>query len=418
MPTILTARSIRDAEEVACQLQATLMPLLQSPPVQGKRASTLAGELGVGRMTCQRIMKLARIPGETESRGPSLLADLPGVGGLREFLEALVKAGTPRSSLTDAFAAIDGFETYLRGIGLSQTGFAAALALFHDTSDPDRLRDRRAKLFEAASTITGQAAELTTSMMAIRPSQKGAFNFEQIAVRGYAGMRATGSAMPIRLPINMAFSDFRNVTSEEAAREPQRLVELFCTRPLPTIDTRTIKAEHLAHIVDPEHIPLGEPFDCFAFQHNLWNINEPGRHKAIWLYIDYPTRHCIFDMYLHRSMEETLRVHGDCHLWGTSLLAPPDDLWTTRFSDQLTFRELGRSIGGARSEAYGRHHDLTAHMFEIQEWRPDEFVGFRCEMELPVWRSGLCHVMEPAEHASGGSGSPKDKAPKAKLPGP
>ena len=75
---------------MACRLQAALMPVLQSPPVQGKRAATLASELGVGRMTCQRIMKLARIPGDRESHGPSLLADLPGVGGLREFLEALV----------------------------------------------------------------------------------------------------------------------------------------------------------------------------------------------------------------------------------------------------------------------------------------------------------------------------------------
>ena len=395
MPTILTARSIRDAEEVACRLQAALMPLLQSPPVQGKRAATLAGELGVGRMTCQRIMKLARIPGDTEPCGPSLLADLPGVGGLREFLEALAQAGTPRSALTDAFAAVDGFEAYLRDIGLSQTGFATALALFHDTSDPDRLRDRRAKLFEAASTITGQAAELTTSMMAIRPSQHEKFNYEQIAVRGYAGMRASGSAMPIRLPINMAFSDFRNVTSEEAAREPQRLIESFCTRPLPSIDSRIIKSEHLAHIVNPEHIPPGEAFDCFAIQHNLWNIDQPGHQKAVWLYVDYPTRHCIFDMYLHRSMEQHLKVHGDCHLWGTSLLAPPEDLWMTRFSDQMGFHELGPGTAGAGSARYERYQALATHMFEDQGWNADEFMGFRCEMELPIWRSGLCLAMEP-----------------------
>ncbi|MCP4837097.1 MAG: hypothetical protein GY895_20300, partial [Phycisphaera sp.] len=313
MPTILTARSIRDADEVACRLQNALMPLLQSPPVRGKRAATLAGELDVGRMTCQRIMKLAKIPDDADSFGPELLAELPGVGGLREFMEALIKAGTPRASLAEAFAAITAFEVFLRDLGLSQTGFAAALTLFHDTTDPDRLRERRSRLFEATSAITGQSADLTTSMMAIRPSRHRSFNYEQVAIRGYAGMRASGSAMPIRLPINMAFSDFRNVTSDEAAREPQRLIESFCTRPLPSIDTRVIKSEHLAHIVDPEHIPQGESFDCFAIQHNRWNIDEPGPHKAIWLYVDYPTRHCIFDMYLHRSMEEHLKIHGDCH---------------------------------------------------------------------------------------------------------
>ena len=137
------------------------------------------------------------------------------------------------------------------------------------------------KLFEAASAITGQAADLTTSMMAIRPSEQDGFNFEQIAVRGYAGMRASGSAMPIRLPINMAFSDFRNVTDDEAARKPQKLIERFCTRPLPSIDSRVIKSEHLAHIIDPKHISPGEPFDCFAIQHNRWNVGEPGLHLSL-----------------------------------------------------------------------------------------------------------------------------------------
>ncbi|MDE0889176.1 MAG: hypothetical protein OSA40_06925, partial [Phycisphaerales bacterium] len=212
---------------------------------------------------------------------------------------------------------------------------------------------------------------------------------------GYAGMRASGSAMPIRLPINMAFSDFRNVTSEEAAREPQKLIERFCTRPLPSIDSRIVKSEHLAHLVDPEDISPGEPFDCFAIQHNRWNVVEPGPHKAIWLYIDYPTRHCIFDMYLHRSMEEGLVVHGDCHLWGTSLLAPPEDLWMTRFADQVQFSELGAGTAGSETMVYERHSELSAHMFEDQGWNADDFVGFRCEMELPVWRSGLCLIMEP-----------------------
>ena len=395
MPIILTAHSIKDAEAVASRLLHSLRPVLQSPPVVGRRAATLAIELDVGRMTCQRIMKHARTPSDAEPPGAELLTELPGVSGLREFLEAVSGAGTPRSSLADAFAAVDAFETFLRKLGLSQTGFASALSLFHETTDPDRLRERRSRLFEATSAITGQAADLTTSMMAIRPSRHQSFNYEQVAIRGYAGMRASGSAMPIRLPMNMAFSDFRNVTSDEAAREPQRLIESFCTRPLPSIDTRVIKSEHLAHIVDPEHIPPGESFDCFAIQHNRWNIDEPGPHKAIWLYVDYPTRHCIFDMYLHRNMEEHLKIHGDCHLWGTSLLAPPEDLWMTRFADQMRFSELGPGTSGARSDAYQRHQELAAHMFEAQGWDADEFIGFRCEMELPVWRSGLCLIMEP-----------------------
>ena len=95
MTIILTAQSIREAEAVARHLHASLTSVLQSPPVQGHRAATLSSELGVGRMTCQRIMKLAKTSADP---GPELLAELPGVGGLREFLEAVIRAGVPRSS--------------------------------------------------------------------------------------------------------------------------------------------------------------------------------------------------------------------------------------------------------------------------------------------------------------------------------
>ncbi|MCP4834796.1 MAG: hypothetical protein GY895_08525, partial [Phycisphaera sp.] len=49
----------------------------------------------------------------------------------------------------------------------------------------------------------------------------------------------------------------------------------------------------------------------------------------------------------------------------------------------------------AGSAIYGRHAELAAHMFEDQGWHADDFIGFRCEMELPIWRSGLCLIMEP-----------------------
>ena len=396
MSTILTDQMIRDAAEVASCLDRALTNVLQLPGVSGRRAATLATELGVGRMTCQRITKLGKRGADAGPPGPRLLADLPGVNGLRQFLEALVRNGTPRSVLDDALEAVDTFDAFLRSIDLSQTAFASALLLHESSADPDRLREHRQRLFEAASAVTGQSADATISMMAIRPAEHAEFNFEQIAVRGYAGMRASGSAMPIRLPINMAYSDFRNVTGDEAARQPQQLIESFCTTPLPSIDSRIIKEQHLAHLVNPEHIPTGEPFDCFATQHNRWSITDPGPHKAIWLYVDYPTRHCTFDLHLHRSMDEQSVVSGDCHLWGTSLLAPPEDLWMTRFADQITFTCLGPGTDGASSPAYERHQALTEHMFRSHGWAAEEFVGYRCEMELPVWRSGLCLVLEPA----------------------
>ena len=392
MPLILTAKMVADAAQVGLRLHTALLKLLDLPAVQNRRAATLAKELGVGRMTCQRITKLGKPT--APSPGAGSLAELPGVHGLKQFLNALRNKSSAEEQLAEAFEATAAFEELLRQLGLSQTSFSAALELYQKANDPDQQLARRTALFEAASGVTGQAADHTISILAFRPSASGAINFEQIAMRGYAGMRASESAMPIRLPINMAYSDFRNVTSEEAARQPQHLVESFSTKPLPSIDQRVIKSEHLAHLVNPEHIPSGESFDCFARQRNLWSVKSVGKHKAIWLYVDYPTKQCTFDVYFHRTIAEQHQASGDCHMWGTSLLAPPEDLWMTRFANQMTFSELGCGIGQDSPTTHKSHKALTQDMFDHEGWEPSEFMGYRCSMAFPIWRSGMCVVLE------------------------
>ena len=390
MPAILTDRNIEDAGHVAEQLYRTFRGVLQLPSIAGLKASMLAARLGVGRMTCQRIVKM----NAAVEPSPDLLTQIPGVSGLREFLAALREEGAPHEALVKAEAAVDVFDRLLANVRMSHTDLQAAIVFHFETTDPKQRLARRTDLFNAASSMMGQAADATISIMAIKLSELEGFNFEQLAVRGYAQMRASGSAMPIRLPINAAFSDYRKVEGSEAAREPQELIEHFCSTPLPTIDARMIKEENLAHIINVEQIPIGEPFDCFAKQYNKWHIRDPGTSKAIWLYIDYPSRRCTFDLYLHRDIERHNDVSADCHLWGTALLAPPEDLWMTRFSDQATFTVLGPGTEQSDSRSYDRHKELTQYMFDEFGWNADEFVGFRCEMEMPIWRSGVCLILD------------------------
>ena len=386
MPAILTERHISDATKVAERLHKGFVPIMQLPAVKGFRASELAIHLAIGRMTCQRIVKFnSDLPPTSE-----LLTEIPGVSGLREFLIALRHEGTPEAVLCDADSAVDNFAHFLTSVGLSQTALATALSLHFEATDPKHRLARRKKLFEATSSVLGQSMGTTISILAFKFNPGADTNFEQIATRGYTNISVSHSAMPIRLPINAAFSDYRKVEGSEAAREPQELIKEFCSTPLPSIDTRMIKEKNLAHIIDPENIPNGEPFDCFAMQCSKWNVTNLGKHKALWLYIDYPSRSCTFDVYLQKNLADAHRMSADCHLWGTSLLAPPEDLWMTRFTGQLGFTELGQGISKSDSTHYKRHKELTLNMFKKNNWNPAEFAGFRCEIEMPIWRSGIC----------------------------
>ena len=90
MTIILTDQMLEEATKVAGGLHTSFSGVLKLPNVAGRRASTLSNELGVGRMTCQRITKLGKLTRDDSAPGPRLLAELPGVSGLRQFLDALL----------------------------------------------------------------------------------------------------------------------------------------------------------------------------------------------------------------------------------------------------------------------------------------------------------------------------------------
>jgi len=51
---------------------------------------------------------------------------------------------------------------------------------------------------------------------------------------------------------------------------------------------------------------------------------------------------------------------------------------------------LGSGRRAAACEAYPRQTELVGHVLDSQNWRDDDFVGFRCEQSFPLWRIGYC----------------------------
>jgi hypothetical protein len=58
---------------------------------------------------------------------------------------------------------------------------------------------------------------------------------------------------------------------------------------------------------------------------------------------------------------------------------------------------LGVGLGMADTAVWSRHRALMSHMFALVGWSPDDFIGFRCEIEYPVWGAAyfLSFAFEP-----------------------
>ena len=46
---------------------------------------------------------------------------------------------------------------------------------------------------------------------------------------------------------------------------------------------------------------------------------------------------------------------------------------------------LGRGLGQVATDANPRHEELTRAMFDRLGWRRDDFIGYRAEVEYPLW---------------------------------
>jgi len=46
---------------------------------------------------------------------------------------------------------------------------------------------------------------------------------------------------------------------------------------------------------------------------------------------------------------------------------------------------LGRGLGQVATGANPRHEELTRAMFDRLGWRRDDFIGYRAEVEYPLW---------------------------------
>ena len=64
--------------------------------------------------------------------------------------------------------------------------------------------------------------------------------------------------------------------------------------------------------------------------------------------------------------------------------------WQTRFADGPRLELLGTGISNAPSPMYARQLELTNFLFAELQLDSDRFVGYRCAVAYPIWRTGYC----------------------------
>lgn len=383
------------AEQIGLGLRSELMAILDALPSHARGARALARFLSLDRNTAHRI--LAALERHTDV--VELLADLPGTQGLSQFLEAVGDHAELAMPTGPAEAALAEFEQFIKRVAGSQAQLARRIRARSGGSTPARssaetLAARR-RLFDQAVAVVGRSNDVTMSISILRPMPDDPQVIEQVTVMGQLGVRCLAHGMPI---VHCFGSDpklreqMRPLEPHEAPHDPadhdQMILRRFSTNPLPIIETR--RQGNVVHqLIDSQAAQRGRSVDIVtgvvrspAFEHPLRD-NEPY-HRCSMI-ARTPSRHLVFDQYLHESLAAGSVPALDVFLIHPAASQAPRDRWYDRLPDRPVLQVLGRGLSRAAAEAASRHEELTRYMFERVGWDADDFVGFRCEAPYPIW---------------------------------
>lgn len=388
------------AQRVAERLHADLGHLVALLPEHARNPSGMSRHLGVLRVSCQRVVSALQEP----AGSPTMLAKLPGVDGLRQVLDAMTAAGLDAEALSAATSAVDALARLITTLGGSHTRLIERLSLSTTAAAPQAaLADTaaRKRLFEAAAGVTGRSCECSLSVYAFRLAPDDPATLERALAKGLLQSLVTPGGLPMVLSSGDTVKSDDEVRellaradAQPRARTPEAILKPFSSTPLPMVTSRTRKGK-LYQVIDSTADGPLDVVTALKARHPLMDP-DTGRTTldAVWSLVNCPTARLILDVYLHQDIERRFRPSIDALQWAPDLNIDEDDKWIMRLPSGPRLQLLGRGLSSANSPLNPRHAELSRYFFDYVNFDPDEFVGFRCEVEYPVWRAGYCMAFE------------------------
>lgn len=398
----LGAEEWGSADRVARRLHSELTAFLAAQPAPARHASGLARHLDIDRTTCQRAVFVATRP----YPGPELFARLPGVRGLRLMVDAAGRSDPATDAATvDALSvAIDRYQELVARLGGSTTRLLARIELGQDAPAREAAATdapaARVALFDAAAELTGRASDCWVAVYVYSPADDGGARLDVIHAYGLVGHTARADAVPLVVhnftdptddgrSTTKPFEDLEHDAVE--GRQGQVLLEDFTSDPPPLVTARQ-PHEFLVQAIDERPgAPLSSVDLMLAARTRMTHPAKraPGIEE-VWALINFPTRHLLFDVYVHRDLARASVPSLDTHLWGPDFGQHVGDRWQTRFGEAPPLTILGPGARHASPAAYPRMAELTEHLFTRSALDAGDYVGHRCDVAYPIWRSGYC----------------------------
>lgn len=382
------------------RLHEAIRSFLNACPEEAQNASGLARFLGIDRTTCQRAVFATG----SHYDGPQIIERLPGVRGLRAMIGAARSKDTINPDPVQRLeSAVEQFAQLIDRLGGSVAELLRRIESTPQLAEGTGERlGARERLFQASAELTGRCSECWVAVYAYHPHRDDPDVLHIDRVNGLSGHVARPDAVPLTFHSFTTarrkdetpatpHGQFSALVPEADPASPATVLREFSSSPLPVVSARQPN-EFMVQAIDADPDTIGQPVDLMFGTRGT--IEHPATQKPpieeAWALVNFPTRSLIFDIYLHRDLARGCIPSLDAHLWRPDFAQHVGDRWQTRFSEAPKLQLLGSGLANAASPHYARHADLTAYLFDQIDQSASQFIGYRCEVVYPMWRTGYC----------------------------
>ena len=361
--------------------------------------------IGVDKVLASRVLKATR------DKDPIAALHLaPGPDPLRRYIRAAAKKGAPSRVVQGAEEAVRSFETLIRQEAGDRSGFDALLSAWLPEARTNFELRRKQAAFRALSQLKGVEASLYACTVLLHPSADGV-NLDVVWLFGIFGLQR------LRPGVTVKFAS-RRIVRDKDARHPRTLrgepvngidgllLDEFSSKPQPQLDVHAVGEVVHYTLAGADFGPRSICDIAFAEV----NLNEMGRYVPegetrrphVFAEVSIPAKLLVFDALVHRDVfpgqDPALLVY-DTVLEG---VASPND--PTRDVDRLdlceSIQHLGEGLARFRSSDEPSYLDLLRYACDELNWVGDEFRGYRCRVDYPLYGSEVVMAWNPTRPPS------------------
>lgn len=377
----LSDHALASVDQAGLRLADALRAFFDAVPTDDRSRRGYAAALKVDRNLCQRGLAGAG----HATRGLDALGRAPGLDGLDILINAGARIRIDATRVTQLRTATTRLRQLIDTLGDGSRPellrrIEATLESGHPAAESgDISRAARARMFREAAQLTRDQCVARSLIGVCSPLPDDPNRVRCAFVGAFLGYKARQGAMPLTIKQVWHGSPDRPTLAAS-------LIEHLCSSPLPTLSLRH-RAGQPVNIIDTQAADPRRGADVVVAypqqisEHPALNPPEVGFH---FTRIGPPMTRLVFDIYMHRDLATGAAVHASAHAYA-GVATDPLDAWDTRLPTPLTIKLLEPELRGSASPHWSRHHDATRWLFNQLAADPSEHIGYRLEVEYPIW---------------------------------